>query len=348
MINFHQVPVGETLQGPIELRYIDIQGSNLWPVVCLVAGLHGNETSSVLGLLSFIRSLRDEMRNKGTGKEMTTIQGRIVAFPAVNTLGLLHNERGIRDAVYTHEDTNRGFPGNPLGSLRDRLVARLFSEVIKVRPDVVVDLHTGNARSLPYSIIDWVPDENLRKRSIEYAQKFGFASCLDLPQEHYSGKSLDTSLSAQVMAAGIPAFTVEVPGGRFAQREAISWVHVGISQVVSTGGLRIIDRGETIGAQIVALQRERLARAYRCINVKLVYQRALGPRASHGGFFRELTNPGDHVRKGETIGEIIDWRGDVLEVIRANVTGVISDIVDATTVMAGDQLFELLIEPNGA
>lgn len=352
MITFGSIPVGQTLQGDINLNYIDITGEKPGPTICLVAGIHGDETASVMGLQRYLSNLRYKMTDNGAGRSKIHFPGRIVAFPTANIVGLSHNQLGIPDDLFFHENTNRGFPGDPGGSLRDRLAEKLFSEVVKIKPDLVVDLHTGHARWLPYSIIDWVPTSdpvliNLREKSMEYARKFGFVCCSDLPAKEYSATALDTSFSSQILAAGIPSFTVEVPGGRFAQRQAVSMVDVGISVLV-LGTIYAAcgkeDSCQTFREQLSAHLCDLLKHSYRYLNHEYLYQRISGPRANKGGFFRELSDPGDKVRKGGVMGEITNWRGDILEIVRANTDGVVSGIVDATRVKTGDLLFELLVD----
>ena len=112
-----------------------LQGVRPGPVLCLAAGVHGDELNSI----EIVRRLADTVEPDDLG-------GTIVAVPLVNLSGYLRNSRYLPD----RRDLNRFFPGSRHGSIASRMAYSLFSEVI-VHCDALVDLHTGSfdRRNLP-------------------------------------------------------------------------------------------------------------------------------------------------------------------------------------------------------
>ncbi|MBU2520620.1 MAG: succinylglutamate desuccinylase/aspartoacylase family protein [Proteobacteria bacterium] len=65
-------------------------------------------------------------------------RGAVQAFPLMNPLEF---EAVSRHITMSREYLNRSFPGNPNGSLGERIAHRIFSTIIVVTPTLVLDLH---------------------------------------------------------------------------------------------------------------------------------------------------------------------------------------------------------------
>lgn len=104
------------------------------PSVAIVAGLHGNELNSVHAVNMLLSALRVQ-RPRGT----------VHLFPLVNTFGA---EEGRKRWPFNDQDINRAFPGDPGGTVVQR-IAHAILEATDV--DVCIDVHSGapHVRELP-------------------------------------------------------------------------------------------------------------------------------------------------------------------------------------------------------
>lgn len=107
-----------------------INGANPGPNLCLAAAIHGDELNGI----EIIRRTIYDLSPK-------SLSGRVIGIPIVNLQGFQRGSRYLPD----RRDLNRHFPGNPHGSLADRIAHSLFQQVIR-HCDMLVDIHTGSLR----------------------------------------------------------------------------------------------------------------------------------------------------------------------------------------------------------
>jgi hypothetical protein len=112
-----------------------VRGRRPGPVLCVSAGVHGDELNGV----EIVRRLLRQ-------RSLERIRGTLVAVPVVNMFGFLQQTRYLPD----RRDLNRSFPGSEKGSLAARL-ANLFMSEVMAHCDHAIDLHTGaiHRRNLP-------------------------------------------------------------------------------------------------------------------------------------------------------------------------------------------------------
>ncbi len=314
-----QVPVGETILGNVNLTFVEIIGAGPGPTLGLISGIHGNEISSVGGLLSFLESMREI--------SPSNLCGRILALPFANPFGLARRERGVDG-----KDLNRSFPGDPKGSIHERITSAILNFFRSEGADLVIDLHTMNPLSLPFVILERVsapPD--LCRRTRDYADKFGVGVVFDLPPEEYVKDRLDNSSSARILSVGIPSFTVEVPGVFYSPSVGEATIYSGLWNVVR--GLKVVPMQEYLLWQHPSRMRVGVG----------IHSRFPGPKAERAGFFRHCVSPGDWAEKGGVLGEILGVDGEILEKVVSPESGLVADIIDAAMVQTGVELFELMV-----
>jgi predicted deacylase len=105
-----------------------VRGDQPGSVLCLVAGLHGDE---VVGI--------EVVRRVVTRIEPVGMNGTVVAIPVANPVGFRRLSRYLPD----RRDLNRHFPGRSYGSSASRMAYRIFEGVIR-HCDVLVDFHSGS------------------------------------------------------------------------------------------------------------------------------------------------------------------------------------------------------------
>lgn len=104
------------------------------PVVAIVAGLHGNELNGIHAVNMLVSALRVQ-RPRGT----------VHVFPLVNTFGA---DEGSKRWPFDDQDINRAFPGDPSGTVVQRIAHALLGAS---EADVCIDVHSGapHVRELP-------------------------------------------------------------------------------------------------------------------------------------------------------------------------------------------------------
>ena len=172
--------------GEVVSPVVVVQGVRPGPVLCLTAGVHGDELNSV----EIVRRIANRVEPGDLG-------GTLVAVPIVNLFGFSRNSRYLPD----RRDLNRYFPGTRYGSIASRIAHSFFTEVMG-RCEALVDLHTGSfdRRNLPQ-----VRADLSRPEVREFTRGFGATTVL-----HSRGAR--GMLRSAAIGVGIPAVTFEVGG----------------------------------------------------------------------------------------------------------------------------------------
>ncbi len=189
--NANQAYAGGEQLSPVIVTHGDRPG----PVLCLTAGIHGDELNGVEIVRRISRDVSPER-----------LAGTIVSVPIVNLFGFGRGSRYLPD----RRDLNRFFPGSRFGSIASRIADSFFENVIR-RCDALVDFHTGSFErvNLPQVRAD------LREPAVlEFTRGFGAVTVL-----HSEGSK--GMLRVAAAKAGIPAVTFEVGGPGQLQAEEI-------------------------------------------------------------------------------------------------------------------------------
>ena len=121
--------------GPaVDLPVIAIAGERPGPVFVAAAGVHGDEYEGPRALWEVCGSLPP-----------SSLSGVFVALPICNPWAFAAGSRttpGHLDGV----NLARTFPGDPAGSPTQRLAAALLAFVLRLRPSLFLDLHSGGVR----------------------------------------------------------------------------------------------------------------------------------------------------------------------------------------------------------
>lgn len=163
-----------------------LHGLRPGPVLCLTAGVHGDELNGV----EIVRRVTNEVDPKQLG-------GTIIAVPIVNLFGFSRGSRYLPD----RRDLNRFFPGSRYGSIASRIASSFFENVVR-HCESLVDLHTG---SFDRSNLPQVRADLSRADVQEFTRGFGATTVLHSPGTRGMLRSAAT-------LAGIPSVTFEVGG----------------------------------------------------------------------------------------------------------------------------------------
>lgn len=188
-----------TYGAQLGIPVIVVNGVETGPVLCVDAGVHGDEYEG----MEAVRRIAAEL-------DPATLRGTFVGIPCVNVAAF---DAASRTSGLDHANLNRIFPGDADGSISLRLAATFTDRVIPAI-DVLVDLHTGGTfgEIAPLTIV---------QRGFEdLATKLGLAAGHELI---WKGGAWGGTARAATLQAGKPAVTLEVGGGTY--REEVVAVH---------------------------------------------------------------------------------------------------------------------------
>jgi len=219
---------------------------------------------------------------------------------------------------------NRIWPGDPEGSLTERMAHAIWRELLR-GADAVVDLHTGR-RYAPvwvfyeaYGVSEKASKETC-ERSEAMARVFG-SPLLYLETEPYGGRK---TLRACCVDEGIPAIVPELGGAGYFDEEIVRLVVRGLRNIMIETGM--ID-GE------VELPKKQTVLKWTA-NPK-----EAGVFAGKGGVFLPSVGLGEMVSKGDEVGVIYSPRNfRVVERLVAPQDGYVFSVRENPVVNAGDRV----------
>ena len=280
-----------------------VHGASDGPVLALIAGIHGYEYPPITALQA-IRTQVDPVALSGT-----IILVHIANMPAF--LG-----RTIYYSPVDDKNLNRMFPGDPDGTISQRIAHILTTEVIN-QTTYRIDLHggDGNEALRPYVYMPVTGNAVFDSKIEGLAVAFGLDHIvMDTGPQHAHGPSLFTDQTA--VERGIPAITTET--GKSGSN-ASYWVELaekGIWNVLRH--LDMIPEDEVINTGITWLG------DYKVIT---------SPRS---GIFRAVTKDGYFVAEDAVVGVLMDFFGNELLTIRAPFSGVVNYVISTPPVNEGE------------
>jgi predicted deacylase len=298
---------------PISIPVTIVNGEQDGPVLVCNAAMHGTETIGTVVLSKFFRTLRpDEIRG---------------AFIGVPILGMWSVEADHRlPTVFDHFDIEQLFPGDPVGSITERIASTFIREVAS-KADCVIDFHGQDQYWQPTSAIivprpesDSAIGQNIYSECVRLAKIFGVDQIWRL--------SKPGNLTEAIMRQkGIPAISTEFGGVTDFKRQNqyVDEAITGIRNVMRAMGM--LRAGSTTGDAAEG-------RKTAVCDLRVVL-------SSRGGVWWTERRVGEMVDKGDILGTITDpLSGDTVEEIRATESGVLSlvwcsPIIRPTVVAAG-------------
>ncbi|MCI0733079.1 MAG: succinylglutamate desuccinylase/aspartoacylase family protein [Methylococcaceae bacterium] len=279
--------------------------ANPGPVVWLTACSHGDEVSGIVVIQELFKSIRRRL-----------LLGTVLSFPLMNPLGF---ETGSRTISMSGEDLNRSFPGNPNGSLGERIAHSIFDTIIATGPTLVLDLHADWIDSIPYILLDHDPGilhQEAYRKAIAAGKEAGMCLIVD-------AEELKRSLSFNLLLEDIPALTLEL-GKPYV-----------VSEANVTCGLEAIWNILANLGMIAA--RDRLFR------YPLPFEYSRGrllkysdkPYGSRTGIIRFLAKPGNVVKKGQPLAKIVNAFGRHQETLTALQDAIVLGHSDSSAAFPG-------------
>src|SRR5690554_1719811 len=243
------------------------------PVPVLV--VHGKEAGPRICLTAAIHG--DELNGIEMVRRLmyqldpTTMKGTVIGIPIVNLDGFRRGSRYLAD----RRDLNRHFSGSVDGSAADRIGYSLFNDVIR-QCHYLVDLHTG---SLQRSNLPQIRGNLKDEQVFDFSRHFGGITVLH-------GVGAKGTLRRAANDIGIPAVTMEAGGPHQLDESAVD---AGVQSI------------ETLLENLGMQKSKRFWGA-----PQPVFYQSSWVRADQGGILMSTVKLGDKVRKGQTLGSVID------------------------------------------
>jgi predicted deacylase len=285
------------------------------PTIYLQAAQHGREVNGTEVLRRVHGHLTD-----------ADIAGRVVAVPVANPMTfdrVSYTTPEQLDSV--NPNMNRVWPGDPAGTLHERIAARLWEFASEA--DAVVDLHTGSPDMLTHVVYK---DGDAASR--ELAEAFGTDCLLAEPAGNDASEEWDRRNFAgkfRVAAAdeGIPSITPELAHSKQIVEEAVETGVTGVLNVLRYLGAL---EGSPERGDDPAVARNHLGRV----------------DASESGLFRPHPDRklGERIVAGTPIGTVYDpTTYDVLQEATVDREGILYTLTREATVVGGDKLANVAI-----
>ncbi|MDX1802961.1 MAG: N(2)-acetyl-L-2,4-diaminobutanoate deacetylase DoeB [Alcanivorax sp.] len=189
------------------------------PTALLTGGNHGDEYEGITALLKLANRLRPE-----------AINGRVIMVPMMNHPAVLN---GTRTSPRDGGNLNRAFPGNPAGTLTEK-IADYFSRYLVPLSDVVLDMHSGGRTLdlLPFAATHRMADSRFEASCLAAASAFGAPYTLFMAE--LEG---DVLFDSVVERQGKVFISTELRGGGTSTPETVALAERGVENVLRFAGI---------------------------------------------------------------------------------------------------------------
>jgi uncharacterized protein len=289
----------------LDIPVVELTGAVDGPRLTVVAGVHGCEYAPMAAVRRWTKAL--------AGREL---RGSVRAVPVLNLPAFR-----ARTPFLVPDDgknLNRCFPGNPDGTLADRLAHAAFTQLIR-GSDALIDVHAGDMVEAlePFALYDAGPAE---ARALELATAYGLGYVIR--QEPGPDRAVGGTTSTAAAEIGIPAIIAEAGGCGLVEAAAVAAHIHGLDQVLAALGMA--GPPATLAAAPVHLGR------------------FLWLRSVIEGWWEPAVRPGEQVNEGQMLGTVSSLDGaQVLQSVTAPAPGVPMFITSSPAVAADGLLLGL-------
>jgi predicted deacylase len=279
------------------------------PVLALIAGIHGSEYSPILSMQEVAGLINPAVLSG------TVVIVHIANMPAFTGRTIYFGPQDLKNL-------NRSFPGDPNGSVTQRIAHVLTSEVI-AQSDYLLDIHSGDANeSLRPSYSAYYAEAGgaeVIAQSRRIAVAFGLETIVQFAGDY---ESLDDAIytSAQAVERGVPAMDVESGELGIIDQRSIKPITDGVVNVMRE--LDMIEGDPVLPNNPLFINSR--GRVY----------------SEHNGIWYPdpLVSTGDYVTEGTILGRITDYHGAELQEMVAPASGVLLILFGTPPVNEGDNI----------
>ena len=288
----------------LDVPVVELTGS-AGPRLTVLAGVHGCEYAPMAAVRRWTRALAER-----------DLRGSVCAVPVLNLPAF--RARSPFVVPDDGKNLNRCFPGDPAGTVADRLAHAAFTQLIE-GSDALVDAHAGDMVEAlePFALYDAGPSED-RARELAVAYGLGYV----IRQEPGPGRAVGGTTSTAAAEIGIPAIIAEAGGCGLVEPAAVA-AHVrGLDRLLALLGMT--SDPAPVGEAPVYLGR------------------FLWLRATGEGWWEPAVRPGQRVSAGQLLGTVSSLDGAlVVQSVTAPAPGVPMFITSSPAVAANGLLLGL-------
>ncbi len=304
----------------LDVPVVEVSGASDGPRLTVIAGVHGCEYASMAAVRQWSASLA-----------VRDLRGRVRAVPVLNLPAFR-----ARSPFVIPEDgknLNRCFPGDPAGTLADRLAHATFTQLI-TGSDALIDAHCGDLPEAlePFALYEAGPSE---EQALALAIAYGLGYIIR--QEAGPDRAVGGTTSAAAAEAGIPAITAEAGGCGLIEQEAVDLHVAGLNRVLASLGMLGEPASDAAGPDGAAPPGDERGTAR-----PVVLSRFIWLRCDEAGWWQPAVRPGETVAEGQLLGTVSTLDGgQVLQSIMAPAAGVPMFITSSPAVAADGLLLGL-------
>ena len=269
-----------------------INGENDGPVLATVAGVHGYEYISILATENWTKSLTPQ-----------AISGALIIVRLAHVPAF--EERAIYVNPYDRKNLNRSFPGNIHGSQTERIAHAISTHVV-ANADFLIDLHSGDGAEwlAPFVGVYGGPLASNYEQALDVANYFGFPNIITYEMKTQHQVDTKRSLNRQGVAANIPTILVEIGENGSKDATQVEAVIEGLNSTLGRLGML-----------------NPKAPAPKLTSQPNYFTGTTSVPVSVTGIWYPRFRVGKDVEKGEVLGEVRDYFGQVIATIRAPASG---------------------------
>jgi predicted deacylase len=291
--------VAERAASTIELPISIIQSRKPGPTLVVVAGEHGCEYSGIVAAVKLARDLK-----------ASELSGAVIIVPLANPTAF--DARYLFVNPIDQVNPYGAYPGSPGATVTFQIAHKILHE-IALKGDALVHLHGAdyNEALVPFNYVPITGRKDIDRRSSELASCFPVLYHLNaLPASKSTSVppvgttyavTADGTLYWESATRGIPATMVEAGKEGKLEEETVSIHYDGLINVMKHLGILSGKAEYKKGVKILK-------------NPVLVANRS-------AGLFIPKVGYGESVKKGQTLGEIWNFEGEVLETISSPIDG---------------------------
>jgi hypothetical protein len=290
-----------------DVPMIELTGTGDGPQLTVIAGVHGCEYASMAGVRRWAQALAQR-----------ELRGTVRAVPVLNQPSFW-----TRTPFVVPEDgknLNRCFPGNPDGTLAERLAYDAFTQLI-AGSDAFIDAHAGDMVEAlePFALYDAGVSE---ERAAEMAIAYGLGYVVR--QEPGPDRAVGGTTSTAAAEIGIPAIIAESGQCGLVEAAAVDRHVRGLDRVLAVLGMAGDPAPDTSRPAPTRLQR------------------FLWLYSTSAGWWEPAVRPGEQVADGQLLGTVSTLDGaEELQAVLAPVAGIPMFITSSPAVAADGLLLGL-------
>jgi predicted deacylase len=289
-----------------EVPVVELTGAADGPRLTVLAGVHGCEYAPMAAVRRWTRALAER-----------DLRGSVRAVPVLN----LPAFRARTPFVVPDDgkNLNRCFPGDPAGTVAQRLAHDAFTQLI-VGSDALIDVHAGDMVEAlePFALYDAGAGE-ARARELAVAYGLGYV----IRQEPGPDRAVGGTTSAAAAEIGIPAIIAESGQCGLVEPAAVDRHVRGLDRVLALLGMA----GDPAPGPLPA---------------PTYLRRFLWLYASSAGWWEPAVGTGEQVAEGQLLGTVSTLDGaQVLQTLLAPSAGVPMFITSSPAVAADGLLLGL-------